>query len=111
MDYREAIRIFLAENGEPVTSSGYFYIEDDAAQNHVRNDWPECGWLPPAIEEEIVEKRDTVYLDTDDLGHSRHWIEGTSPGCRCGKFTDVLLRWDGSVTDALAGLLGVRRES
>lgn len=45
MGYREAIRAFLAENGEPVKSSGYFYIENDAAQSHVLNDWPDCGWL------------------------------------------------------------------
>ena len=123
--YREKLREMLRTKGVKVeTSNNYDWVEPDddlnvspygwadySAQYHIlgkqsaRHGGP-CEWIVPegavAYERTYSEFQDTFSDNAQTVGIN---VKGCH--CRCGKYQDVYLRWEGSIADAVRIIMGV----
>lgn len=104
--YSAAMRKYIAENGRPgqvqrrwleprVSAFGW---EDNEAIKHIRKD--KCSWIVPegaAVEEFVYSEFDGTDCDNRmEIG-----INTDSVDCACGKYMDITLRVNGSLSDAI----------
>lgn len=115
-EYKAKVRAFVAEHGTKVDVRGHdprgledvstYGWQDYDAYKHVYkgSGGDDCSWVVPegAVmrERSYTEWGGTFGESTTEVGVN---VYGCS--CRCGKYSDVILRWDGSVTDMLHSIL------
>jgi len=122
--YREKLRELLRTRGRKVQTSNYYdraEADDDLnvspygwvdynAEYHIlggytRHGGP-CEWVVPegavAYERTYSEFQDTLSDNARVVG-----INVNGCHCKCGKYTDVYLRWEGSIADAVKIIMGV----
>lgn len=98
--------------GEPdddVNVSAYGWVDYDAEYHivgeHARYGGP-CEWVVPegavAYEQTYSEFQDTFTENVQTVGIN---VKGCH--CKCGKYTDVYLRWEGSIAEAVKIVMGV----
>lgn len=109
-DYKAALRMFLAEKGQPVQFvegwggepevSTYGWVDYDKMM-HARV----CGWVIPegAI---LTEQTYSQFGDTNAGNHDEVGLNVTGASCKCGEYTDVTLRYQGSFEEVLWSILG-----
>ncbi len=122
-EYKTKVRDFMARKGRPVlfseTSwdgtpepSPYGWVDHDA-DLHCRqpsDKYPDlgdgCSWIVP---EGAVLTEETYSQFTDTVSSNDNEVGSNASGCRCacGKYTDITLRWTGSVTEMLHDILGI----
>lgn len=104
-EYKRRVREYVAENGRPVDQNRSIYGWCDwTAQQHTYTD--ACTWviLPGAqMEEQTYYQFEGTFVD----GSYAIGINVTPAHCTCGKYTDVTLRYEGSLQDILAGILKI----
>lgn len=110
-EYKPKVRRFMTEKGIPVLFDERFGDRepevygwrDGEAYDHGR----ECGWVVPEgatlTEETYSQFTDTFSDNRDEVG-----VNVEPCHCTCGKYTDVTLRWDGTVDEMLTAILGYK---
>lgn len=116
--YKEKLRELVRTNGRKVQTLGtypQYDVDDDLnvsaygwtdydATYHIVNG--PCEWVVPegavAYEREYSEFQDTFSPNAHAVGIN---VKGCH--CKCGKYTDVYLRWDGSIAEAVNLIMGV----
>ena len=112
-EYKAALRDLMRRKGRPIRRrsepqwpefhvSTYGWL-DYAALVHAG--YEGCGWLvePGAV---LVEQAYSQFTDTDHDNESEVGINVGPVRCTCGKYTDVTLRYVGSLGEILRDLLG-----
>lgn len=121
-EFRAKLRKFMEDEGEPVlfVPKHYEWQEDDQVSTYGWHDWdavwhckpgrshPEsagCHWIVPegavAYEREYSQFTDTFHDNEDEVG-----INVRPAHCACGKYTDVTLRYVGSLAEVIRELTG-----
>jgi len=114
-EYRAKVREFIEGKGRKVQveEKRFEWERDDEAnvygwvdyeaQDHIREG---CRWIVPegAV---MYERTYSQFQDTFTENSEDHGVNVRGARCACGKYTDVILRWDGSVTDMLHTILGL----
>lgn len=114
-EYRAKVREFIEAKGKKVQVEEKRYewqLDDEAnvygwtdyqAQEHIRSG---CRWIVPegAL---MYERTYSQFQDTFTENSEDHGVNVRGARCACGEYTDVILRWDGSVTDMLHTILGL----
>lgn len=115
-EYKKKMRAFMASKGQKVDvqekrweweqddeANVYGWVDYDA-QAHVKED-PGCSWIVPAgaklYERTYSQFTDTFHDNDDEVGIN---IRGCH--CACGKYTDVILRYRGSLAEVVRELTG-----
>lgn len=111
-DYRDRIRAFMLTHGEAVQFNLFREVspygwEDSEINGHAHTtQWYQapCRWVIPEgallTEERYSMFEGTFAENRDELG-----VNVTGCRCACGKYTDVTLRWVGSLADILWAIL------
>lgn len=117
VEYKRLVREFIATHGDKVrfedrgwgqAVSTYGWSDWDARKHtHPHHqDEPACSWIVPEgtiLTEETYSQFAGTFTENDqEVGVN---VEGCS--CKCGKYTDVTLRWTGTVTEMLHSILGL----
>lgn len=125
-DYKVKVREFIEAKGQKVQveEKRYSWQDDDdvstygwtdyEAQQHIIGNNPHlppeqndhCRWVVPegAV---MYERTYSQFQDTDADNLNEHGVNVKGAHCACGKYTDVILRWTGSVTEMLHSILGL----
>lgn len=121
-DYNDALRAFIAREATPVIPDTRFDFDvwesydqygwhNTEAKRHIN----ECGLVvPEGVETREVwfsEFRSTFEDNDDALGVNAYGGDKdsqTNIRCNCGKYTGLMMRWEGSLYDALQELLSKR---
>jgi len=121
-DYNSDLRAFIAREATPVKPDTQFDFDvwesydqygwhDMEAKRHI----DECGLVVPegAETREIwfSEFRNTFEDNDDALGVNAYGGDKdseTNIRCNCGKYSGLMMRWEGSLHDALQELLNKR---
>ena len=110
-ELKQAIRTFIVKQGIPVRFIGTDYLgeplidyygwEDYAGQCHVDPRYDGCKWEVPEgslLYEETYDQFQGTFYEGDT---SEDGINVSGCRCACGKFTDVTLRWDGTLAELI----------
>jgi hypothetical protein len=111
-DYREALRELVATSGCPVLFidkdhpfefarvSTYGWKDYDAME-HIRFD--KCSWIVESGAT-VIEETYSEFLDTDVPNKNSVGINVELARCACGRYTNVTLRVECSLREALQGI-------
>lgn len=119
-DYKALMRDFMARKGKAVDLSPkkYDWEEDDEADFYGWTDWnadqhirpydkdtEPCGWVVPegAV---LYERTYAQFTDTFHSAEQEVGINVKGCHCRCGKYTDVILRYTGSLGEVMREITG-----
>lgn len=121
-EYRELIRDFMARKGKPMhvdrdneyerVSVYSWQHRDWRINDHVRefnakrNTGDGCRWVVPegaTLEEHTY----SMFAGTFTSNNEEHGCEVYPVHCACGKYTDITLRWTGTVAEMLHDILGI----
>ena len=122
-EYKSKVRDFMARKGRPVLFArtdyqgnpepdvyGWVDHDADAHCRAVDEKYPGlgegCTWVVP---EGAVLTEETYDQFQDTFSDNAQEVGSNASGCRCacGKYSDVTLRWTGSVTEMLHDILGI----
>jgi hypothetical protein len=116
------MRHFMAANGTPVEINkeerakrpdfpeswiGQFSWQDFNATRHIESS--ECRWEVPkgaVLHEVTYTTFGDTYNDDITVGINANSTPEADIHCTCGQYTDMTLRWNGTMKDALWSLLG-----
>lgn len=123
-EFRAKLRKFMEDKGEPVRfePKRYEWQEDDEVSTYGWHDYEAtlhcrpvdpkysdtdgCHWIVPegavAYERGYSQFTDTFHDNEDEVG-----INVRPAHCACGKYTDVTLRYVGSLAEVIRELTGV----
>lgn len=109
--YLEVVKVFLERNGSPVALDGnglvnFYGWTNYAARHHTATTETCGGWaLHP---DALVEERDfDQFDDTLSPAITETGVQASPASCWCGMYTNVTLRWTGSMRDLLRMLLAL----
>ena len=116
VEYKAKVRSFIATKGVPVEfDKRYAWQEDDEvsiygwqdfdAASHCREYGDGCHWIVPEGAE-LSERTYRQFEDTDAGNRQEMGVNVKGCRCACGRYTDVTLRWIGSVAEMLREVLG-----
>jgi hypothetical protein len=118
VEYKAKVREFIAKRGRPVRFEKRYDFQDDdevsvygwvdnGPDDHTRG-WggepAECRWVVPEgvrLYERTYNLFDNTFTDNKD----EHGVNVTGCHCACGKYSDVTLRWVGSLAEILHEIL------
>lgn len=128
-EYREKLRDFMSRRGRKIEwdeRNQELYPEwpeghvckygwtDYEAQWHIVGGMdrkgPECQWVVPEGAE-LVEQTYSQFAGTFTENNQEVGINVGPCHCACGKYTDVTLRYKGSLTEVLHDLLGLSTQT
>ena len=123
-EYRVLIRDFMARRGQPmdVNRDASYSFDRVSTYGWNHRDWrinehvmefsekwnrgDGCAWIVP--EGAILEEHTySMFAGTFTGANEEHGCEVYPVHCRCGKYTDITLRWTGTVTEMLHDILGI----
>jgi hypothetical protein len=119
-EYKAKLREFMESKGRPVEFEPLRSYEttprpsiygwsDYTAGNHIHpweKDKQGCSWVVPEGAE-LVEETYSQFQDTDADNLQEVGINVSPCHCACGEYTDVTLRFTGSLTEVLHSILGL----
>lgn len=119
-EYKARVRTFVEQHGKPVefTEKRYDWQDDDQVSVYGWTDYDAlkhckpkegwrgggCHWIVPegaTMYERTYSQFEGTFTDNNDEAGVN--VKGCH--CACGKYTDMTLRWVGSVTDMLHSIL------
>lgn len=115
-EYKPKVRKFMEEEGRPVLWDDHYGDGEDrypsmygwvdyTMARHVEVEG--CAWMvTPGCR--MVEETFSQFDGTGNPNAREVGVNVSGAECLCGKYKDVTLRWDGSVSDMLTAILGLK---
>ena len=116
--YKSLVRTFIAQHGDSVCFEEPQYNGDDCVSFYGWRDYstfehvnklgktPACKWVVPEGAE-LSEVTYSQFAGTFTDADQEVGVNVSGAHCACGKYTDITLRWTGTVTDMLHSILGL----
>jgi hypothetical protein len=122
-EYKLKLREFMSKHGAPVQfqEKRYEWQDDDDVSTYGWHDWDKvwhthergshrlaegCHWIVPEGAE-LIERTYSQFNGTFTDNNQEVGINVSGCHCACGKYTDVTLRYVGTLTEVLHSLLGL----
>ena len=121
-DYKEALRAFIERSATPVVidkhctteiwdSYSIYGWQNRDIESHAK----ECGGIvaPKGIQirEVMISQVEDYFADNSETVGINAWggekDSATAIHCVCGKYSGMMIRWTGSLYDAMQGVLGL----
>lgn len=117
LEYRDAIRAFMAEHGRPMVLdpaakddwdrvSTYGWTDFKADSHCSEYSKNKCSWVVPEGSV-LTEHTYSMFTDTFHDNEDEVGLEVDSVHCACGKYTEVTLRWVGSLGELMRTLVSL----
>lgn len=106
-EFVSKLRSLIAKHGKPMEPFEsrwhlqYGYVDWDVL-DHIREN--KCAWSV-ADDQMVKEEYRSVFTDTDASNTETIGMEVGGASCTCGKYTDIRLRWEATLPEALNAAL------